>query len=287
MKAAVDIGSNTVQMLAGIVQNGQVVPHYTFLATTRLGAFEAPGLLSQKSILATVAALQEIKALLEAAGVHEVYPVATSAVREAKNKAELLDRVKEACHWQIDVLSGDQEAALTFLGAQSLVQGEDCLMMDVGGGSSEIIVKKGMQLESVSIDIGAVRAKEESWDRQEIKARLQKESVLSIKGQAALKAVGIGGSFTSSAAVLLDLSEYSREAVHGLNCNYDQLEELWQKIHPLSDRERCAFSPLLAQRGEIIAQGLEIILSLMELFSIQEVLVSDAGILDGVLLKKD
>ncbi len=287
MRAAVDIGSNTVQMLAGQICNGQVIPQYTFLTTTRLGDLAAPGILSPQSIEATVAALLEIKRILDAASINEVYVVATSAVREAANRQELINRVEEACLWQIEILRGDEEAALSFLGASSLVKDQDCLMMDVGGGSSEIIFRQADRLQIVSVEMGAVRAKKAAWDRAEIKSRLEKTSFPFRIEVNNIKVVGIGGSFTSAVAVLHGLSQYDRKFVHGKICTYEQFQELWAILEPLSEAERCAYSPLLRKRGEIVVQGLAIILSLMEVFSIRQLLVSDAGILDGILLQKE
>lgn len=286
MRAAVDIGSNTVQMLAGEISQKAVIPKLHFLATTRLGEGGQNGLLKEDNIYQTVDALIQIKLLLDKAGIDEVRLVATSAVRDAVNKEILLKAAEEACGWRIDVLGGKEEARLAYIGAASLINKDDeetsPLIVDIGGGSTEIIWRdEGGALIASSANLGALRAKLAAWDESRIKSILHDELIWPC---ATRPLIGVGGTVTTSAALVYGIDRYSREAVHGKKLTYEQILSLREKLAALTDKDRCAYSPLLAQRGGIIVNGLDILSAILEILDADFLLASDAGILDGVLL---
>jgi len=284
MRAAIDIGSNTVQMLAGEVSGGNVLPCLHFLATTRLGEGCQDGLLKEERIKQTVDALCRINEILDDADIHNVCLVGTSAIRDAANSEILLKAVEDACGWKINILSGKEEARLSYIGATSLLKnkGTSPLVIDIGGGSTEIIWQnESGVLVASSANVGALRATLGSWDESRIKAELQSQLILPHQSKAI---IGVGGTVTTAAALLYGLSKYSREAVHGRQLDRDMLFSLRQKLAVLLPEERCTYSSLLVQRGEIIVQGLDILLAVLDILHSDSLFASDAGILDGVLL---
>ncbi|MCL2816871.1 MAG: hypothetical protein FWD39_00590 [Clostridiales bacterium] len=280
MRAAIDIGSNTVQMLAGEIKDGMVVPRLRHLATTRLGGGLCSRVLPASGIEETVSALLGIKNRLLQAGVGQVRLVATSAVRDAENRDEFLREVRRVCGWTVDVLSGEEEAMFSFLGAAGGTEGP-ALVIDIGGGSTEVIRRDERGLTAQSADVGAVRVQSGRWTWERIVSSLAE--VFSASG-AGERAVGVGGTITTAAALLSGVSEYSREAVQGKIIRRADAQKLVDALLPLSVELRCSWSPLLARRGEVMVEGLFILLALWDILAFGELRVSDAGLLDGVLL---
>ncbi|MEG1500888.1 MAG: hypothetical protein RR396_02940 [Clostridiales bacterium] len=277
--AAVDIGSNSVQLLAGQVADGQIITLAQALYTTRLGQSSRHHYLEKERIDDTIKALLAIKSALLGENIDNIRLVATSAVRDAVNKDQFLQAVWDCCGYKVDILSGQEEAALTYLGASSIGQ-EGSLVLDIGGGSTELVWPE----QALSLNIGAVRAKNKQMSAQEIRSFLLSslESYLPIlQGRELL---GVGGTVTTLAALKAGIKEYQRANVHGLILKKEDILYYRQLFQPLDDQQLCSFSPLLLHRGEIIKQGIWILESVLDLLAVKELKVSDAGILDGVLL---
>ncbi|MCL1905715.1 MAG: hypothetical protein FWG06_01760, partial [Clostridiales bacterium] len=190
--AAIDIGSNTVQLmvaLSGAKSRNTTIeashekdgllsfkePLFHALRTTRLGASPEPGMLAPERIAETLAVLEEYRDILVARGVTAVRVIATSAVRDAANRHLLLQAVRELCGWQVEVLSGQEEARISFLGAAAAAikaGAKHILLLDIGGSSSELIRWRSGCLNAVSADVGAVRAGSAGWDADTIEGIL-------------------------------------------------------------------------------------------------------------------
>ena len=293
--AAIDIGSNTVQLLVAESEDVHFRPYYKIqeakklfftLRTTRLGASPTPGLLASERIADTVAVLKEYHEMLMSQGVGAVRIIATSAVRDAANKGLLLQAVQALCGWQVEVLSGQEEARLSFLGAagSALSQGaQHILLLDIGGSSSELIRWRENRLNIISADMGAVRAQVAGWQEDYIEKALAQLIMTQDDDKAAL-AIGAGGSITTAAALIQGCVEYSCETVSDYYLKAIAVDELLEILSPLSIEQRCAFSPLLARRGEIICEGLMILRVFLRLLSLDGLRVSAGGVLEGCLL---
>ena len=301
--AAIDIGSNTVQLLvtqstvgsqraeveASREKDGLPLftePLFHALHTTRLGASSTPNQLAAERVADTLAVLKEYRNILLRQEVAAVRVIATSAVRDATNKDVLIQAVRELCGWQVEVLSGQEEAHISFLGAaeQALKRNaRHFLLLDIGGGSSELIRWRDGLLNAVSANVGAVRAQMAHWQANEIERELS--AVIKAKDDDITAYVlGAGGTITTAAAILLGCREYSREAVDGYCLKAENVDELLEMLRPLSISERCAFLPLLARRGEIIWEGLLILRAFFRLLSLPCLTVSAGGVLQGCLL---
>ncbi len=285
IKSAIDIGSNTVQMLIGEIIDGKLQHKSSYLHTTRLGG-NCDGLLTKSAINDTIAVLKEYIEIANLAGVEDINIVATAAVREAVNKKDFLNAACAACGYDVDVIDGLREAELSACGALSgnltdIVN--NTLVIDIGGGSTELIYRdQNRNISAVSIKMGARRAAINNWSAQEIMSRLSERVRIGI-GNNDWQAVGVGGTITTAAALLKGLHEYSCANIEGSMLCFKDIELLLKKLLPLNIEQRCGFSPLLAERGEIIVEGLQILISLMELLSLKTVKVGAGGLLEGVI----
>lgn len=286
MRAAIDIGSNTVRLLIGEVQAGRVQVKKQQLFTTRLGETAVGGKLSSRGRAKTIAALQEFARVMRDEGVTEPPVVAaTSAVREASDGADFQAEVRRELGWDLTILSGEQEAACSYAGAASVGQG-DAAIIDVGGGSTELICRQpDGTIRGKSVKVGAVRlylgeVREE--DLPGVLAGLL--PVLPADGRPR-QFISVGGTITLLAALLAGITEYDREAVSGRVVTVAELENLQAELLPLSPAARLQKYPLLTGREDVICAGIRIYLQLAALFKTGAFVASDAGLLDGLLLQ--
>ncbi len=291
MRAAIDIGSNTVHLLMGEVVDGKVTVALQVVRTTRLGEGCKDQVLLDVSMERTVNALADFQEILLDHGVMEPPKiVATSAIREAKNAGILLERILAKTGWQVKTISGEEEAMLSFAGATSLLpdRGESVMVVDIGGGSTEFICRGGEgHIFAESVPLGIVRATQEQLDKLEMIARITpiREKILGEVGGLPTKIIAVGGTATDVSAALLGIRQYSREKVHGFLLTEKALKSLKEELAPLTGGERWERYPILGERSEIIIGGLDILLQILSAFQCEAFTVSDAGILDGLLLE--
>ncbi len=290
MRAAIDIGSNTVHLLVGEVTDGKVDVALQVVRTTRLGEGCKNRVLLDISMERTVNALADFQEILQEYGVTEPPKIAaTSAIREAKNAEVLLERIGAKTDWQVRVVSGEEEAALSFCGATSLLSSgtEMPLVVDIGGGSTEFICQGKEGLFAESIPLGIVRVAQEGLDQETIRERVAavRDKIMRECGALPGEIIAVGGTATDVSAALLGIHNYSREKVHGYRLTKDALAVFQEELAPLTGGERREKYPILGERAEIIIGGLNILLTILDQFGSEQFTVSDAGILDGLLLE--
>lgn len=282
--AAIDIGSNTVQLMLADVEQGKIIANSNHIITTRLGAVDAQHNLTATTIAATAEAVASFCQMAKQHNCQGLRIIATSAVRDAANKADFLQAIAKITTTKVEILSGTQEALLSFLGAQnSLDFPAGTPVLDVGGSSTELIYQRQADADIFckSINLGAVRMYNNNWDVSYIKQLIDSCLPHDIESELC---VGVGGTITAIAGLILGLSEFDRAAIEGRQLSYDNLQNLLSSLQPLSVAERQSFSPLLKQRAEIIVPGLLIWLSLMDSLQIKKILVCGGGILDGTIV---
>lgn len=280
--AAIDIGSNTVQMMIAEADAGLLKNRRSWLQTTRLGSGAEEKRLTPESITDTLEAVADFMPIIQGEGVSRCRILATSAVRDAENGWELAEAIAKVPHAPVmEILSGMEEAQTSFLGVRASIKAEEHWpVMDLGGASTELIYKMDGELHSVSGNIGAVRAHANAWDKQEIE-KIVRNTYRKLNDADTL--IGVGGTITTAAGILCGLQSYDRESIEGKLVSISQLQELYQQLLPLTIPQRCQFSPLLIKRGEIIQEGLEIIFALADLLQIEKIAVCGGGILDGAI----
>ncbi|MDN5332193.1 MAG: exopolyphosphatase / guanosine-5-triphosphate,3-diphosphate pyrophosphatase [Tepidanaerobacteraceae bacterium] len=300
MKAAViDLGSNSVRLLVAEMEGRKINPIFKDLVTTRLGENVAKnGILGQESVENTMSAVMGFKNKAMAFGCQRIIAFATSAVREAKNGGEFLEKLRQRTGLEVRLLSGQEEARLSFIGAKELLKVEgQALVIDIGGGSTELALgEREIKLEE-SLPMGAVR-----WTRQFLKsdppkneeiAALQlearkllsgfKKSFESMKAER-VTAIGVGGTFTTLSAIFHELEEYHWSKVHGSILEFEAVEEMTKNLCSLDLSERKKIPGLLPERADIIAAGALIALEIMRFLGLKSIVVSEADLMEGILL---
>lgn len=290
MKAAIDIGSNTVHLLVGKVENQKVSVVLQAVRTTRLGEGCKNKVLLPVSMDRTVNALVDFQQILQEYGIKTCPKiVATSAVREAKNGGVLLEKILEKTGWPVKLVSGEEEAMLSYAGATSLFADvtENSIVVDIGGGSTEFIWQENRQIQAESIPLGIVRVEQEQLDVENIGERITPiaEKIKTAHGKNPLQVIAVGGTATDVSAALLGIREYRREKVHGYQLTKEALAQMKEELLPLTGSERREKYPILGERAAIIIGGLNILMMILQKLEISYFTVSDAGILDGLLLQ--
>lgn len=283
MKYAVaDVGSNSVRLL--IWSDGKTL--YKGINTTRLG--EGLALSGELSLIAQERTLNAIVSYRDYAlenGADKLYCFATAAVRSAKNGAEFVRLVKEKTGVEIDVLSGEAEAAAGLYGA---LEDRDGGIVDIGGGSTELTLqKKGKVVYTKSLDIGAVRLYDLCGrDRKKLDETILKKIEEYGEPFCEVPLCGIGGTATSLAALALGLKEYSSEKVQGYELTLPTLKNIVEQIFSVLPEELAETSCLPFKRAEIVGGGGMLLLRLMERLNLKKIEISERDNLEGYLLQK-
>ncbi|MGH9190136.1 MAG: exopolyphosphatase [Acidimicrobiales bacterium] len=294
--AAVDCGTNSTRLL---VAEGDGTPVERLMRITRLGqGVDGSGRLDPEAIGRTQAVLAEYRQLMDRLGVERVRAVATSAARDAANREELLAAAEGALGQRPEILTGQEEAELSFRGATSELDpaGGPFLVADIGGGSTEIVVGSTEPEGAVSLDIGCVRVTER-FLHSDPPAAEELSSALSVVRDylddaardipAAVTArgfVGLAGTVSTVAAVEQGLVAYDRDRIHHFVLSRDATEDVFRTL-ATEPRSRRASNPgLEPARVDVIVGGIVVLVALMRYFDFDECLVSEADILDGLVL---
>ncbi len=298
--AGIDIGTLTCRLLIADIIPGQ--PLQTLRSERRIlrlgEGVDQTKRLSHAAIDRVIHCLQEWRGIIDRHHVEATAVVATSAVRDAGNRAEFLARVKAGCGFEVELISGEEEARRTLLGIRSgLPAGlTEILALDIGGGSTEFILdRQGQKPIMHSIDIGVVRLCERllrhdpptteeihlarEWVRRETEA-----AVAAMPRPAGLTFVGTAGTITALAAMAQKLSTYEPARIHNYVLKLDTIRELEQALLDRSKAERVGLPGLEKNREEVIAAGVIIIRTIMETLEQNACLVSDLGLREGVLI---
>lgn len=281
MKAAIDIGSNSLRLLV-IDENHRLVLQK--VVETRLGEGFREGSLTSASMSRTLDVLEEWQKELADKMIDSLSVFATSAVRDAVNRQEFATLVKNRIGIPLRILSGEEEAYYSFCGA---VGGfdfpkETSLLIDIGGGSTEIALFQEGHVKGISMPFGAVRWKVMAYRRNEVK-RIMAKKVQRLDISHIKSFIAVGGTATTAAAILGQTAEYQRNAIHGKRITKKALIMLKEDLSSRSLEERKKVVGLPPPRADIILFGLEILEILFELMEIDFIYVSDWGILDGIL----
>lgn len=280
MKAAIDIGSNSLRLLVLDDKNNVIRQE---VEETRLGKGLEERILPLDRVDATLKVISRWTAELNRNGITPGI-FATSAVRDASNGSEFAAKVKDCCGVDLRILSGEEEAYYSFKGSVGGFDfpAEECLLIDIGGGSTELAAYDGTALRGVSMQIGAVRWQVMDARREKVKEMIAKTVTMQHWNKVA-HFIGVGGTVTTVGAVLKGVKDYSREAVHGYYINYAALTKLKRELSAMTLEERRKIPGMPAARAEIIVYGMEILEILFEVLNMPGIYVSDWGILDGFL----
>jgi len=301
LKASIDIGTNSVLLLVANIRDGGIEVLEEKQAVPRLGkGVDADKNLHPDSCDRVVEVLKKYKAHLVEnypQVANDVVVTATSAVRDSSNREEFLNQIYQETGWRVQLLTGEEEAQTTYTGAISVLkdQNENFVVLDIGGGSTEIALGKQLQLSSgISVDMGSVRfseryLKSDPPKKEELKTlRIEVNSLLKTKSFNLKKyrLVGVAGTVTSIAAIELGLDEYNASRINGYLLKKKSVEEFIDEFSKItSDEIEQKYSPFLTGRGDVITGGLIILHEFMDHFNFDELIVSTGGIRHGILTK--
>ena len=224
--------------------------------------------------------------------------VATSAVRESENRQEFLTRIKQETGWDVEVLTGEEEARRTLLGIRFGLAATvtDFLGMDIGGGSTECILdRKGQSPLVISLDLGVVRLLERVFDHDPPTAQDIQNAVACIDEQLrkvkqafgevkSIPLVGTAGTVTTLAAMAQCLKQYDRTRVHNYELPLSTVKSLEKDLIAKTSSERLDMPGLEPGREFVIVAGTVILRRMMEAFGVSSCLVSDFGLREGMLV---
>lgn len=285
--AAIDLGSNSLRLLIARVTGDKIEPLYWEMHTTRLGEGLRPGRpLSEVAVERSLSALRGWREIIRGFGVPgpAVMVVATSAVREATNGRDFAAGVRGATGWTVRVLSGSEEAALSYRGAISVL-GRPGVVVDIGGRSTEVIVPVlgGEVPDLFSFPLGALRCTEENTSEHTMVKAMA--PAIERVADCGWPLIGVGGTLTTLAAIYHRLEVYDPDVVHGTFLPVETLDALVDRLASLSLEERCRLPGLQPQRADIIVAGSRICQAVMHWGGFSGVTVSEADILWGVILE--
>jgi exopolyphosphatase / guanosine-5'-triphosphate,3'-diphosphate pyrophosphatase len=280
---------------------GQRRALYESQAITRLGErLAVAGRLSEAAMARTMDAVADFCRTAEARGAHEILIVATSAVREAPNRREFVDRVARAVGRAVEVVTGEEEAHLALLGVLEGLPGlaGTFVLFDIGGGSTELILAHGRRLAAaVSLPLGVVPLAERyqtagpvDWSRhadldREIRSALAAGLAAFGSGSRPDHLVGTAGTVTTLAALDQELPAYDPARVQGYVLERPRIERLLTRLGALPAAARAALPCLDPGRADLIIPGIAICLAVMDRFGASAVSVSDSGLREGILIR--
>ena len=294
--AAIDVGTNSVRVLVAEVDGSSIAEVERDLVITRLGeGVDKAKRLRAEAVRRTLEAITSYHEKAVGLGAERVRIAATSAVRDATNRHAFLHGVRERTGVELEVLSGDDEARLSFLGATTeLTDDAPYLVLDIGGGSTEFVVGDRSVDAAISIDVGSVRLTErhvrhDPPTQAEIgavrsDADAAVEKAMTVVGTSAQTLVGLAGTITSVTAIALELADYDHDAIHHRRLSVSQVKEVASRLQAMTSEQRRSLPAMLRGREDVIVAGAEILIAVMQGLEFDEVLVSEADILDGLVL---
>jgi exopolyphosphatase/guanosine-5'-triphosphate,3'-diphosphate pyrophosphatase len=300
-RAVVDIGTNSTRLFLAEVDDGrvgEVLERRTVI--TRLGAgVDAGGRLADDAMERVYTVLDEYRSLIDGHGGAPAVAVMTSAVRDAANGTEFAQTVGSRWGFEPHVLTGDEEARLTFLGATRERDPDDktpTVVIDIGGGSTEFVIGIGHDVTfHVSNQVGVVRQTERHLHSDPPAAGEREALALDVRSvfaagvpaerrRSVAWAIGVAGTATSMASIAQGLEPYDPDKVEGYVVSEEQCRQILDRLAGLTLEERRQVRGLHPDRAPTIVAGVIILLETLALFGLRDFEVSEHDILRGAAL---
>lgn len=281
--AAIDIGSNAIRLLIEEVHIDEGKFHIEKVSLTRIPVRLGEDVFTKGKISKekTSQLIKTMKAFWYLMDVHEIEfyrACATSAMREAKNRRQVIKKVRDESNIDIELLSGDDEADLIFSNyfAQNLNVKGNYLYIDVGGGSTELtLIKNGKRIKGKSFELGTVRILSGAVDKK-VWTEAKKWIQSAVKQTDVITAIGTGGNINT-------LFKFAGKKP-SQNISFNEINEHYQSIKQLSFEQRITKLKMKPDRADVIIPACEIYLRLMEYSGIQQMIVPKIGLADGIIL---
>jgi exopolyphosphatase/guanosine-5'-triphosphate,3'-diphosphate pyrophosphatase len=294
--AAIDCGTNSIRLLIADIDGNNFREVVRDMEIVRLGqGVDETGQFHPDAIARTLAAVDKFAAEIAKRGVEKIRFCATSATRDATNRHLFVDGVRERLGIELEVISGDEEAALSFAGAIKDLDSSNgpFLVVDIGGGSTEFVFGTSTVEAARSVNIGCVRMTERHFAtdpatpeqieaaRSDIQAAIaQAAAVVPITQAKTL--VAVAGTATTVAAAALDLPEYDRYAIHLSRISAQQTHDAATMFATSTREQRLALGYMHPGRVDVIAAGSLVLSEIMKATGASEFVASESDILDGM-----
>lgn len=293
-RASIDIGSNSVLLLAcdfdfEIKSELLNLSHITSLGKD----LDKTGIFNSDSMKATYDALIDYKNQLANIGIHptDVVATATEAARVAKNSSDFFKKIKQEIGFEIKIISGEQEAYYTALGVASGLKtnNDSCVIMDIGGASTEFILlnlKDQKIVSSISLPVGSVRATD--WKNENIfNEKMNQLLATNLAEYKTDNLICVAGSMTSLASMYLGKKVFNDKEIDGLKINFNEFRKFSAELQRVSHSELLLNFPFLGKRAAMVSGGAKVAELFGEKLEIQSMQISTRGLRYGVLIKGD
>lgn len=297
--AGIDCGTNSTRLLVVDREGSQLT---RLMRITRLGeGVDRRHELGAEAIDRTVATLGEFRGVMDGLGVGQARMVATSAVRDAANGDDFLRRAREVTGVAPEVLSGTEEGQLAYRGANSDLPAfdGDTLVVDIGGGSTELTLGRGDGVSSVSLQLGCVRLTERFLSHDPPSSREMGATRIAIgeelsRGEAEMpelghlrgerRLIGLAGTVSTLAALKLGIPAYDGEKLHHTVIALEEVHAMCERLSGLTVAARKGLVGMVPGREDVILGGALVLEAVASRYLFSEVITSEKDILDGIVL---
>jgi exopolyphosphatase/guanosine-5'-triphosphate,3'-diphosphate pyrophosphatase len=298
--AAIDCGTNSIRLLIADIENEKLTDVVRTMVIVRLGeGVDKTGEFSQAALTRTFTAIDSFADLISEHKPERLRFVATSASRDVSNRDEFIDGIANRLGIEPDIISGDEEASLSFLGATAdLINFDQApaapfLVVDIGGGSTEFVLGTTKPTAAISTNVGCVRMTERhlvsdpatpdqiAAATADIDAAID-QAYLAVPIAEAKSLIGLAGSVTTVAAIALGLKEYDSQAIHGSRITAAEVHRVTQELLTMTRAQRATLGPMHEGRIDVIGSGALVLDRIMVRTGLTEVVVSERDILDGI-----
>jgi exopolyphosphatase/guanosine-5'-triphosphate,3'-diphosphate pyrophosphatase len=296
--AAVDLGTNSIRLLVAEPGEGDLTELARDMVITRIGeGVDRRGRIDAAALDRTVRVLERYCRRARSLHAERIRVAATSAVRDASNREDLEEAVRAHAGSELEVISGEREAELAFLGATwGLDAPAPYLVLDIGGGSTELVVGTSAPEALVSTRMGSVRLTERHLahdpptpeERAALAAavdELLEEAERAVDPAGARTLVAVAGTSTTVQAIALGLPAYDPERIHRSELSIHEAERVLDMLAGMTIRERAALPVMAPGREDVIVAGATILVGVMRRFGFDRALVSEKDLLDGLVLE--
>jgi len=302
--ASIDVGSNTIRLLIGTIDDNRILDVFTSRKITRLASgISEKNKIRKPPFKKSFEVLRDFSAIISQHKVRFIKAVGTSALREASNADAFIEKVLTETGICIEVISGEREAELTMKGIyfslpDSRFESHPLFVMDIGGGSTEwVFSQESGCFKTGSIPVGVVKLAGEysiSGSPSKLQDRRMENLFLGFLRdiqkslghfQKKPHFIGTAGTFSTLASIDLALEKYSREKIHLHTIPISRLKKMYADMSCIPLREREQVRGLEPDRADLIIPGLHFTINAMDFFQFHELTVSDYGLLEGVLIE--
>jgi exopolyphosphatase/guanosine-5'-triphosphate,3'-diphosphate pyrophosphatase len=297
---AIDIGTNTILMLiADLEDHGRIRTLRDEIAFPRLGrGVDKSRLIAPESVDRVLNVLKDYRRMSMMAGSEKIIASGTSAFRDSRNGAEVITRIRQKAHIDVEVLSGEEEAQWAFLGALSgspRSQGH-FVVIDIGGGSTEITLGTRNKVEKrLSLDLGCVQLTERFLHSSPPTPVELQRAMLSVRSSfrrlreidaKAYRLVGVAGTITTLAALVQNLSRFEPDRVDGYDLHIKKIKSIFERLCGQTVDEIQSSPVVPAGRADILLAGILILIEFMTMCRFEKIQVSKRGLRYGLILRE-